>query len=80
LASPHLAQSIRFGAFTLGLGTVVRREMPEPEIELTYLNQSGESNGEAGDPYAGLDRFGCIVHLIPYSRLESRSGNSVSWP
>jgi hypothetical protein len=45
----------------LGLSTMVRREMPEPEIELTYLKQSGEGNGEAGDQYAGLDRFGRIV-------------------
>ena len=41
----------------LGLGTVVRRTHPQPGVDLTYIKQSGESNGDAGDPYTGLDRF-----------------------
>src|SRR5207244_3659985 len=30
-------------------------------IDLTYIKQSGESNGDAGDKYIGLDRFDRIV-------------------
>ena len=30
-------------------------------IELTYIKQSGESNGDAGYQYIGLDRFGRVV-------------------
>jgi hypothetical protein len=45
----------------LGLGTVVRRSHPQPGVDLTYIKQSGESNGDAGDQYTGLDRFGRVV-------------------
>jgi RHS repeat-associated protein len=45
----------------LGLGTVVRRSHPQPAVDLTYIKQTGESNGDAGDQYTGLDRFGRIV-------------------
>ena len=45
----------------LGLGTVVRRAHPQPGVDLTYIKQSGESNGDAGDQYTGLDRFGRVV-------------------
>src|SRR5262249_36954479 len=45
----------------LGLGTVVKRAHPEPGVDLTYIKQSGESNGDAGDQYTGLDRFGRVV-------------------
>jgi RHS repeat-associated protein len=45
----------------LGLGTVVRRAHPQNGIDLTYIKQSGESNGDAGDQYTGLDRFGRVV-------------------
>jgi RHS repeat-associated protein len=45
----------------LGLDTVVIRSHPQPGIDLTYVKQTGESNGDAGDQYAGLDRFGRIV-------------------
>jgi hypothetical protein len=44
----------------LGLGTVVLRGHSQPGVDLTYIKQSGESNGDAGDQYAGLDRFGRI--------------------
>lgn len=33
----------------------------QPGVELTYLKQGGESNGDAGDQYTGLDRFGRLV-------------------
>ena len=44
-----------------GLGTVVVRSHPQPGVDLTYVKQSGESNGDAGDQYTGLDRFGRVV-------------------
>ena len=47
----------------LGLGTVVERSHPVPDVDLTYVKRSGESNGDAGDPYIGLDRFGRVVDL-----------------
>jgi len=30
-------------------------------MKLTYIKQSGEPNGDAGDQYTGLDRFGRVV-------------------
>jgi RHS repeat-associated protein len=45
----------------LGLDTVVIRSHPQPTIDLTYVKQSGESNGDAGDQYIGLDRFGRVI-------------------
>jgi RHS repeat-associated protein len=45
----------------LGLDTVVKRAHPQPGVDLTYIKQSGESNGDAGDQYTGLDRFGRVV-------------------
>ena len=45
----------------LGLDTVVIVSDPQPGIELTYVKLSGESNGDGGDQYTGLDRFGRVV-------------------
>jgi RHS repeat-associated protein len=45
----------------LGLDIVVRRGHSQPGVDLTYIKQSGESNGDAGDQYIGLDRFGRVV-------------------
>jgi hypothetical protein len=45
----------------LGLGTVVRRAHSQPGVDLTYIKQTGESTGDAGDQYTGLDRFGRVV-------------------
>jgi hypothetical protein len=45
----------------LGLGRVVKRTHPQPGADLTYVKLSGESNGDAGDQYTGLDRFGRVV-------------------
>jgi hypothetical protein len=45
----------------LGLGTVVRRARSQPGVDLTFIKQGAEGNGEAGDQYAGLDRFGRVV-------------------
>ena len=45
----------------LGMGTVVRWAHSQPGADLTYIKQSGESNGDAGDQYTGLDRFSRVV-------------------
>ncbi|AGA25728.1 RHS repeat-associated core domain-containing protein [Singulisphaera acidiphila] len=45
----------------LGLNTVVSRSRPEPGVSLSYIKRTGESNGDAGDQYTGLDRFGRII-------------------
>ena len=45
----------------LGLSTVVRRAHLQPGVDLTYIKQTGEANGDAGDQYTGLDRVGRVV-------------------
>jgi RHS repeat-associated protein len=45
----------------LGSSTVVRRGHAQPGVDLTSIKLSGEPNGDAGDQYTGLDRFGRIV-------------------
>jgi RHS repeat-associated protein len=45
----------------LGLGTVVVRAHPQPNVDLSYVKRTGESVGDAGDQYTGLDRFGRVV-------------------
>ena len=41
----------------LGLGTVVVRAHPQPDLTLTLV----DTPGDGGDQYAGLDRFGRVV-------------------
>jgi RHS repeat-associated protein len=45
----------------LGLVTVVKRAHPQDGVDLTYIKQTGEPIGDAGDQYTGLDRFGRVV-------------------
>lgn len=45
----------------IGAGTSVISAYPEPGVELTYIKQGSVPDGPAGDPYAGLDRFGRII-------------------
>src|SRR5260370_37614227 len=45
----------------LGLNTVIDRSHPQPGLDLTYIKQTAESNGDAGDQYTGLDRFSRVV-------------------
>ena len=45
----------------LGLNTVVQRSHPQPGVDLTHIKRIGEPDGDAGDPYTGLDRFGRVV-------------------
>jgi uncharacterized delta-60 repeat protein/RHS repeat-associated protein len=42
----------------LGLGTVVKRAHPQSHVDLSLI---GTSDGQAGDLYTGLDRFGRVV-------------------
>ena len=44
----------------LGLSTVIARNHPQTNINLTYLGSSG-SIGSGGDQYVGLDQFGRIA-------------------
>jgi RHS repeat-associated protein len=45
----------------LGFGTAVKRGHPQPGVDLIYIKLSGENNGDAGDQYIGLDRFGRVA-------------------
>ncbi len=45
----------------LGLATIVKRAHPQSGVDLSYIKLTGESVGDAGDQYTGLDRFGRIV-------------------
>jgi RHS repeat-associated protein len=45
----------------LGLSTVVLRAHPEAGVDLSAIKLTGEPNGDAGDQYTGLDRFGRVV-------------------
>ncbi len=67
----------------LGLGTVVVRSHPQPGVNLTYIG----TPADAGDQYAGLDRFGRIVDQnwdksgTPVDRYQyayDRNGNRTS--
>jgi RHS repeat-associated protein len=45
----------------LGGDKVIQRARSQININLTYIKRTGESNGDAGDQYTGLDRFGRVV-------------------
>jgi len=47
----------------LGVDTVVERDHPQNNVNLTYIQQSGDTqaNSDGGDQYTGLDRFGRII-------------------
>jgi uncharacterized delta-60 repeat protein/RHS repeat-associated protein len=45
----------------LGLDIVIKRDRPQNNIDLRYTKNTGEADGEAGDKYTGLDRFGRIA-------------------
>jgi hypothetical protein len=59
----------------LGAGTVVIRTQTQPGTSLTYVKLSGESDGDAGDKYTGLDRFGRVVG----QRWVDGGGTAVDW-
>jgi RHS repeat-associated protein len=58
----------------LGEALVVSRKHPQPGVDLTYVKQAGEADGEAGDQYTGLDRFGRVVEQ---RWLRSGDGSAV---
>jgi RHS repeat-associated protein len=58
----------------LGLSTVVQRTQNQANMMLTYIKQGAESNGDAGDKYTGLDRFGRVVDQ---RWIENSSGGSL---
>jgi RHS repeat-associated protein len=60
----------------LGLNTVVKRGHPQPGVDLTYVKQTGESTGDAGDQYTGLDRFGRVTNQ---RWLVTSSGTAIDW-
>jgi len=41
----------------LGLATIVKRAHAQSGVDLSYIKLTGESVGDAGDQYNGLDRF-----------------------
>jgi hypothetical protein len=47
----------------LGLATIVQQARPQANTELTYIQQTGETNlmNDGGDQYTGVDRFGRVV-------------------
>lgn len=45
----------------LGLGGVVVRSHPQPDVDLSYVKRALESDGAAGDKYTGLDLFGRVI-------------------
>jgi hypothetical protein len=47
----------------LGLDTVVKRAHPQPNVDLTYIKQTGEANRDADDQYIGLDRFDRVLDV-----------------
>ena len=47
----------------LGLNTIVQYAHPQDGINLTDIQQTGDTqyNNDGGDPYVGLDRFGRVI-------------------
>lgn len=46
-----------------GINSTVRVQYLQPNVELTYLRQTGEPVGDGGDRYSGLDRFNRITDI-----------------
>ena len=59
----------------LGLDTIVQRAHPEDGINLTYIQQPGDThaNTDGGDRYTGLDRFG---RVIDQNWVNTKTGTS----
>jgi RHS repeat-associated protein len=52
----------------LGLGTVVKRAHPQPNVDQTFI---GGGTGDGGDQYTGLDRFGRVVEQKWYNNTTA---------
>ena len=56
-----VAEALNLAAYEyLGMATPVIATSSQPGTELTYVKQGSEVDGDAGDQYNGLDRFGRI--------------------
>ena len=56
-----VAEALNLSAYEyLGMAVPVIATSSQPGIELTYVKQGSEVDGDAGDQYNGLDRFGRI--------------------
>ncbi len=60
----------------LGLDTVVERDHPQNNVNLTYIKQTGDNQAinDGGDQYTGLDRFG---RVIDQNWVNGTTGTSV---
>jgi YD repeat-containing protein len=59
----------------LGLATVVERDRPQSNVNLTYVKQGSDpnANGDGGDQYTGLDRFGRVIDQNWFNTATSAS-------
>jgi RHS repeat-associated protein len=59
----------------LGLDTVVERDHPQNNVNLTYIKQGSDpnANGDGGDQYTGLDRFGRVIDQNWYNTTTATS-------
>jgi len=62
----------------LGLDTVVERDHPQNNVNLTYISQNGQT-GDAGDQYTGLDRFGRVVDQNWYNTTTQTSTDNLQY-
>jgi YD repeat-containing protein len=62
----------------LGLGTVVERDHPQTNLNLTYISQTN-STGDGGDKYTGLDRFGRVVEQDWYNTSAAPSVEDLTY-
>jgi len=59
----HTGGATLAGYTRLGLNQIVKLSYPEPAADMTFIAQSGEPVGDAGDQYTGLDRFGRVEDI-----------------
>ncbi len=59
----------------LGLATVVERDHPQNNVNLTYIEQGTDPNAnhDGGDQYTGLDRFGRVIDQNWFNATTSTS-------
>ena len=60
----------------LGLDTVVVRSHPQTGVDLSYVKLGGESVGDAGDQYTGLDTAEALCEQQVRQRCGSVSGSA----
>jgi hypothetical protein len=71
----------------LGAGAVVKRAHLQGGVDLSYIKLPAESNGDAGDKYTGLDRFGRVVdqrwiksdltHVVRFQHAYDRNSSKL---